>query len=222
MTEPIKIVRKRNKAFGLRDLAVILWVADHHPEWDLVPYIAFCLWGSSRVCESFGLDWSVYTPEEGALVFEAGITKPNQERVTENLPPVLLDWIKPYIKAAGPITPPESTVEWRRSHYLIPAIQKILPEFEWLRNGLRKTSISADYAVTKDPKGTAAKHGTSPEMIFQNYRMVMKISPAEQFSQLTRANIVLFLRGLVPDADLTAWSDRYGQPSIAIPPVKKL
>jgi alpha-amylase/alpha-mannosidase (GH57 family) len=209
MTEPIKIVRKRIKAFSIQEIAVILWVADHNPEWELMPYIVCNLWGSSRVTESFGLDWSAYEPEESALIFEAGITKLNQERVTENLPPVLLNWIKPYIKSAGPITPPESTVEWRRSKFLIPAVQMILPTFQWLRNGLRKTSISADYAITKDAKATAAKHGTSPEMLYRNYRVVMRIKQAEKFAALTRANLTAHLRGLIPDEELDDWDDKF-------------
>jgi len=224
LTEPVKIVKKRAKIFTLQEVAVILWVSDHHPKWELTPYLTFGLFGSARVCEAFRLDWDAYIEDECALILEAAATKKNQERVTENLPPVLLDWIKPYIKSSGPLSPPESTVEWRRAHYLIPAIRKILPHFVWRKNGLRKTSISAAYALTKDAKAVAADHGTSPEMIFSTYRAVMRTKDAAQYPQLTRNNITKYLRGLVPDEELDAWDRKYSalastSPSAVAPPV---
>ena len=115
--------------------------------------------------------------------------------------------------------PPESTIEWRRVHYLIPAVQKILPGFYWKDNGLRKTSISVHFAFYKDAPLTAAQHGTSDRMIFKTYRKVMLRSQAKPYLHLGRAEIVDLLRGLIPDEELDAWAARF--PNKLTPPETK-
>jgi integrase len=209
LTEPIKIVKRRIKTFTLREIAALLWVADHHPEWELIPYIALGSWGSARACEAFRLDWANLQVGEKVLVYEAAATKTNQERVAENLPEVLLDWLKPYVEPSGPMSPPETTVEWRRSRFLVPAVKKLLPDFKWVHNGLRKSSISAEFAASKDARAVAVRHGTSPEMLFRNYRAVMLQSDGEAYFRLTRTGIVAHLRGVVPDAELDAWLHKH-------------
>ncbi len=210
LTVPTKIVKKRIKTFTLQEIAVILWVADNHPNWELIPYLCLGLWGSARACEAYRLFWENLQQPDNCLVLEAAATKVNQERVTEDLPAVLMDWIRPYAKRVGPMAPPETTVEWRRARYLVPAVRKLLPAFKWVHNGLRKSSISAEYAASKDAKSVATRHGTSPEMLFRNYRAVMLKSQGEQYARMTRAGIIPYLRGIVPEAELTAWIKKWG------------
>ena len=209
LVEPVKIIKKRAQVFSVEEVAVILYVADIHPELELVPYLSCGLYGSARVSEAFRLDWQDFILEERALVLEAAATKVNQERVSEDLPPVLIDWIRPYHQEKGPISPSESTVEWRRAHYLVPEIQKILPDFNWKRNALRKTSISATYAVTGDVKATATKHGTSPDIIFKNYRAVMRKAEAARYFELTRQTVFELLKGLIPEEERQAWHRKH-------------
>ncbi len=93
---------RESRHFAFQEIAVIFWVSETNPQWELTPYLAFNAWGSSRACETYKLDWNMYDPDEKCLVLEAAITKPNQERVTEDLPDVLHDWCRPMYENPAP------------------------------------------------------------------------------------------------------------------------
>jgi integrase len=171
-----KEIDREVEIFSPDELKIIL--ANAEPE--MVPFLTIAAFAGLRQSEVAQLDWSEV--KDDYIIVRGGIAKTKTKRQAPLLPN-LAEWLRPYRRNNGPITP-YSNVSNQLSRLASNAGLK------WKHNGLRHAYGSHRLAGVKDPAQVAYEMGNTTAMVFKHYRKVVTEGEATRWF------------GLYPDDDL--------------------
>ena len=138
--------------------------------------IALGAFAGLRSAEIERLDWSEIDLDSNLIEVKAEKTKTASRRLVPILP-VLKAWLEPAAKQSGAL--------WEHSHPFFHERQREAATGaglkEWKQNGLRHSFISYRLAKVQNAPQVVLEAGNSPQMIFANYREVVKPDAAEQW-----------------------------------------
>jgi integrase len=155
----------------------------------LVPYIAIGAFAGIRRAELERLDWKEVDLQSRLIEVTASKAKSARRRFVE-IKPNLSEWLKPYAKPSGPVTPSNHRKLLERARRAA-GIQR------WPNNALRHSFVS--YYLAHFKKAGAAELAlelghTNANLIFQHYRQLVKPQDAKRYWSIVpetkRANIV--------------------------------
>jgi len=143
------------------------------------------------------LDWSNFDWERKQILVPRATAKVGEDRLIP-MEDNLIDWLKPYARASGPVCSVRNTSNAlsRAKHRA-----KLPAGRSQSRNVLRKTWISARLATVKDIYKVAEEAGNSPREIKSNYRGPMSEAAAKRIFSIhpISADILqLPLKGIAP------------------------
>src|SRR6266436_8678119 len=142
---------------------------------DVLAYIAIGLFAGLRRAELERLDWSEIDFDSGLIEVTAQKSKTARRRHV-TMQPNLREWLMPLRKHKGNVTPRENFRQLFDTTRLTAGID------EWPDNGLRHSFASYHLAHFKDAKALALEMGhTNEDMIFTNYRQLVKPKEAERY-----------------------------------------
>jgi integrase len=140
------------------------------------PIIAIGAFAGLRSAEIERLDWEEVDLKGGMIEVKAEKTKTASRRLVPILPN-LRAWLEPHAKKNGLI--------WKLSHPFFHERQReaaVDAGFgEWKQNGLRHSFISYRLAQIQSAPQVALEAGNSPQVIFSNYRELVKPEDAEKW-----------------------------------------
>jgi integrase len=146
---------------------------------DVVPYIAIGLFAGLRRAELERLDWSEIDFDSGLIEVTAKNAKTARRRHV-TMQPNLREWLLPLRKIKGNVTPQENFRQLFDQARIAAGI------VDWPDNGLRHSFASYHLAHFKDAKALALEMGhTNENMIFTNYRQLVKPKDAERYWNIT-------------------------------------
>jgi integrase len=143
---------------------------------EILPAIALTALAGLRRQEVFRLKWEDVWRVKGKIELGAAIAKKRRRRLAK-LCPALNKWLSPYRRCTGPV--------WDKSPDVFEdaytELRKTL-EVPMRRNGLRHAYISYAYALSDGNENlVAAEAGTSPAMIHEHYRGLVKKPDARKW-----------------------------------------
>jgi integrase len=155
---------------------------------EILPYIAIGLFAGLRRAEIERLDWSEVDFDSGLIEVTAEKSKAKIANRFVTIQPNLREWLMPFRKLRGNITPLENfreLFEHARSNAGIT---------NWPDNALRHSFASYHVAHFKDAKALALEMGhTDSGILFNHYRALVKPKEAERYWNLkpeASANVV--------------------------------
>ena len=145
---------------------------------DVLPYIAVGLFAGLRRAEIERLDWKEIDFESGLIEVTAKNSKTARRRHV-TMQPNLREWLLPLRKHKGKVTPGENF------RLLFEQARAAAGIVEWPENALRHGFASFHLAHFRDAKALALELGhTNEDMIFSNYRQLVKPKEAERYWSL--------------------------------------
>ena len=180
-----KVVRGAPEIFTPAQMQTVLEKAPR----DFIPYLAIGAFAGLRSAEIERLDWSEVDLTGKLIHIKAEKSKSAQRRlvvISKNL----LAWLAPYSRKEGPVADPERV---RVARDKTCEAAKIV----WPANVLRHSFASYHLAHHQNAAATAAELGhTSPAMLYQHYRELVKPDAAAQWWNVSPpadyGNIVAF------------------------------
>ncbi|MBI4662165.1 MAG: tyrosine-type recombinase/integrase [Verrucomicrobia bacterium] len=151
------------------ELAKLLGVASA----DFLPVIVLCAFCGLRSAEAERLDWRDVDLKSGFVTISAQKAKTRSRRLVP-IPANAKTWLATYSQKSGPI--------WPKSHCLFYERQRETARaagVEWKANALRHSFISYRLAETQDVAQVALEAGNSPQIIFANYRELVRPDTAK-------------------------------------------
>jgi integrase len=149
---------------------------------EILPYIAIGLFAGLRRAESERLDWSEVDFESGHIEVTAEKSKSKIANRFITMQPNLREWLLPFRKLRGNVTPLESFREFFEKARSDAGIK------DWPDNALRHSFASYHVAHFKDAKALALEMGhTDSGMLFNHYRALVKPKDAERYWNLKPA-----------------------------------
>lgn len=145
----------------------------------LALYLAIGGFAGLRSAEILQLHWDEIDLKEGYIEVTAGKAKTAQRRIVP-IQANLKKWIAPAQKKRGPIFPNEEVHTDRRT--LVKELK-----MTWPNNALRHSYASYRMAMLKDAAGLADEMGNSPQMIYRNYRSVVRPKDASNWFKIEPA-----------------------------------
>lgn len=143
---------------------------------EILPYIAIGLFAGLRRAEIERLDWSEVDFESGHIEVTAEKSKSKIANRFITLQPNLREWLLPFRKLKGNVTPQESFRELFEQARSNAGIK------DWPDNALRHSFASYHLAHFKDAKALALEMGhTDSGMLFNHYRALVKPKDAERY-----------------------------------------
>ena len=165
-----KVVRGAPAIFTPAQMQTVLEKAPR----DFIPYLAIGAFAGLRSAEIERLDWSEVDLTGKLIHIKAEKSKSAQRRlvvISKNL----LAWLAPYSRKEGPVADPERV---RVARVKTCEGAKIV----WPANVLRHSFASYHLAYHQNAAATAAELGhTSPAMLYQHYRELVKPDAAAQW-----------------------------------------
>ena len=165
-----KVVREPPAIFTPAQMMTVLEKAPR----DFIPYLAIGAFAGLRSAEIERLDWSEIDLTAKLIHVQAKKSKSAQRRlvvISKNL----LAWLAPYSRKEGPVADPERV---RVARDKTCEAAKIV----WPANVLRHSFASYHLAHHQNAAATAAELGhTSPAMLYQHYRELVKPDAAAQW-----------------------------------------
>ena len=165
-----KVVRGAPEIFTPAQMQTVLEKAPR----DFIPYLAIGAFAGLRSAEIERLDWSEVDLTGKLIHIKAEKSKSAQRRlvvISKNL----LAWLAPYSRKEGPVADPERV---RVARDKTCEAAKIV----WPANVLRHSFASYHLAYHQNAAATAAELGhTSPAMLYQHYRELVKPDAAAQW-----------------------------------------
>jgi integrase len=156
----------------------------------LLPYVAIGAFAGLRSAELERLDWKEVDLRSGLIEVTAAKSKSARRRFVR-IRPNLAQWLKPYAKHRGSVTPSD----YRE---LLDTAREAAGIETWPNNALRHGFASYHLAKFKDAAALALEMGhTNSNLVFQHYRQLVKPKQAEQYWKLApaksaRGNVVEF------------------------------
>jgi integrase len=158
-----------------------------HADEDVLPFLAIGAFAGLRHAETLRLDWSEVDLAGGHIEVKANKAKTASRRLVP-LSPNLQKWLAPCHRETGKLVAFE-----KMSGKLKKLTEKESVGFKWKRNALRHSFISYRVAQTQNVAQTALEAGNSPQIIFSNYRELVKPADAVKWFAIepeTPANII--------------------------------
>jgi len=161
-----------------------------HAPADVVPFLAIGAFAGLRHAEILRLDWAEVDLAGGHIEVKAAKAKTASRRLVP-IPENLRQWLAPLHEGTGKIL-------WQSDAKLskqLAALAKSKPvKVKWEHNGLRHSYISYRVAQVQNVAQVALEAGNSPNIIFSNYRELVKPTDAAKWfaiSPETPANVIL-------------------------------
>jgi integrase len=150
----------------------------------LLPYIAIGLFAGLRPSEIERLDWSDINFNSGLIKVEAvkGTRRNTRRRRFVKLMPNLLEWLLPFRKLKGRVTPRE---KFRQLFDQARETADLLAQ--WKEDSMRHSLASYHLAHFKDEKVLALEMGNSPDVIIARYRELVAPKDAARFWEIKPA-----------------------------------
>lgn len=151
------------------EIAALLKAA---PE-NYLPYVALGAFAGLRSAEIERLEWKGIDLPGGYIHIAAGQAKTAQRRLVPLLPN-LAQWLAPYAKQRGKV--------WKGTIYDLQEARAAAVKaagVPWKANALRHSFISYRVADVQDVAKVALEAGNSPQIIFHNYRELVKPEAAK-------------------------------------------
>ena len=157
-----------------------------HASDPITPFLALGAFAGLRHAEIGRLDWAQIDFKSKHIEIKAANAKTRSRRLVPLLP-VLKKWLQPYAKQSGRVCTRENMGD-----ALLWLAEKA--GMKWKHNGLRHSFISYRLATTKNESACALEAGNSPNVIFRNYRELVKPKQARQWFNIlpgkVAANVV--------------------------------
>lgn len=149
---------------------------------EILPYVAIGLFAGLRRAEIERLDWSEVDFESGHIEVTAEKSKSKIANRFVAMQPNLREWLLPFRKLKGNVTPLENFRELFEQARADAGIKN------WPDNALRHSFASYHVAHFKDAKALALEMGhTDSGMLFNHYRALVKPKEAERYWNLKPA-----------------------------------
>jgi integrase len=146
---------------------------------EIVPYIAVGLFAGLRRAEIERLDWSEIDFDDGHIEVTAEKSKSKVANRFITIQPNLREWLEPFRKLRGPVTPRENFRLLLEQSKLAAGITS------WPQNALRHSFASYHVAHFRDAKGLALEMGhANSGILFNHYRALVKPKEAARYWNL--------------------------------------
>ena len=133
-----------------------------------------------RDAEIKRLDWSEVDLARGLIEVKAAKAKTARRRIIP-IQPNLAAWLQPYSARKGPVVPKGIRSKMKR-------VREAAGLNRWPNNGIRHSFASYRLAAINDAPRVAAELGhTTPQMLYNTYREVVRPEEAERYWQIRRA-----------------------------------
>jgi integrase len=167
---------------------------------EMVVPIAIGLFAGLRRSELCALDWSEIDLAARHIEIK-GIKAKTRQRRLVSISDNLLEWLRPYAQASGPLTAGVDAFGEKLKHLVRgrpeteddPGRPAIVAE--WPHNALRHSFGSYFFAKSKNENLTAAEMGNSPGMVFKHYRALVKPQEMERYwtiNPISPQNLIAF------------------------------
>lgn len=153
--------------------AVLESCVDHEP--DALAVLVLCLFAGLRRAEAERLDWSEISPE--FIEVKAHKAKTRRRRLV-SVSPQLRRWLD-CARAVGAQLPAANY-----AGKLTRILEKAGLRDNWPQNALRHAFASYHLAKHRNENETASLMGSSPQMVFQHYREMVRPGEADEFFAL--------------------------------------
>jgi integrase len=155
----------------------------------ILPALAIGAFAGLRTSELCKLDWNEIDLREidlktggcGFITVPAAKAKSARRRVVKILP-CLAAWLRPFEKSSGPVSPTKS------DQYFCELRQQVAAKagISWLKNALRHSFASYHHGAFGEAEKLASEMGhTSNDLIYSNYRELVRPDRAEKYWQVT-------------------------------------
>ena len=176
LTEADDLVRVKEKVqpiaiYSPTEMAKLL----NHADEDLIPFLAVGAFAGLRTAEILRLDWSEVDLAGGLIEVKATKAKTANRRLVP-IAPNLKQWLAPLHQGSGKVIPFEQ-FSWKLKR--LTAQESV--GFKWKHNALRHSYISYRVAQVQNVAQVALEAGNSPQIIFSNYRELVKPADAVQW-----------------------------------------
>jgi integrase len=175
ITHTVKPKRPDNppEIFTVDELRALLEAASRVAP-DVLPMLAIGAFTGLRDAEIQRLDWSEVDLSRGHIEVKAAKAKSARRRIVP-IQPNLMAWLRPYSGMQSRVVPAGARRKLDR-------VRKEAGLIKWPLNGLRHSFASYRLAAIHDAPRVAAELGhTSPTMLYNTYREVVRPEEAEQY-----------------------------------------
>jgi integrase len=146
---------------------------------EIVPYVAIGLFAGLRRAEIERLDWSEIDFDDNHIEVTAEKSKSKIANRFITVQPNLREWLEPFRKLRGPVTPPENF------RLLLEQSKTAAGIARWPQNALRHSFASYHIAHFRDAKGLALEMGhVNSGILFNHYRALVKPKEAARYWNL--------------------------------------
>jgi integrase len=168
-----KLVDKAPEIFTVDELRALLETAQRE-EPKVVPMLAIGAFAGLREAEIQRLDWSEIDLARGHIEVTAAKAKSARRRIIP-IQPNLSAWLRRYSGMSGHVVPAGARKKLQR-------VRRAAELARWPKNGLRHSFASYRLAAIHDAPRVAHELGhTSPQMLFNTYREVVRPEEAERY-----------------------------------------
>jgi integrase len=148
---------------------------------EIIPMLAIGAFAGLRDAEIKRLEWSEVDLARGFIEVKAAKAKSARHRLVP-IQPNLLEWLRPYSGLTGRVVPKGHVGGLDRA-------RKAAGLARWPKNGLRHSFASYRLAAIHDAPRVAAELGhTSPAMLYNTYREVVRPEEAERYWKIAPAS----------------------------------
>jgi len=178
-TEKPKLPDNPPEIFTVDELRALLKAAQRSEPY-VVPMLTVGAFAGLRDAEIKRLDWSEVDLVRGYIEVKAAKAKSARRRIVQ-IQPNLTAWLRPYSEKKGRLVPEGYRGKLER-------VRKAADLVHWPLNGLRHSFASYRLAAVHDAPRVASELGhTSPVMLYNTYREVVRPDEAEKYWQITPA-----------------------------------
>jgi integrase len=165
-------MKEASKPIGIFKPEEMAKLLNHAPE-DLVPFLAIGAFAGLRHAEILRLDWSEVDLAGGHIELKATKAKTASRRLVP-IPENLKQWLTPLHQGTGLVSATDQ---------VSPKIKAVVKAsgVKWEKNGLRHSFISYRVAEIQNVAQVALEAGNSPQIIFSNYRELVKAEAAKKW-----------------------------------------
>jgi integrase len=150
---------------------------------DVLPYLVLGAFAGIRTAEIKRLEWDDIDLVSGYITIQGRKAKTRQRRLIR-IQPNLAAWLAILKRTEGVVS------DLERPDKTVYEIYAKKAGVKWKRNGLRHSFISYRLAATNDENMVSSEAGNSPQMVYRNYRQLVKPEKAAEWF------------GLMPSVDL--------------------